>query len=109
MCVVPRACDPTEAVSRRLAELRERGFALVLLTFDRRRDRGICRELSTRLPDALLLPPLDERLVLHLLRGAEGLLSSRLHALILAEAVGTPCALLARQEDPKFGAWGETL
>lgn len=109
VCVVPRACDPTEAVSRRLAELRERGFCLVLLTFDRRRDRGICRELSTRLPDALLLPPLDERLVLHLLRGAEGLLSSRLHALILAEAVGTPCALLARQEDPKFGAWGETL
>jgi glycosyltransferase involved in cell wall biosynthesis/polysaccharide pyruvyl transferase WcaK-like protein len=109
VCVVPRACDPTEAVSRRLAELRERGFALVLLTFDRRHDRGICRELSTRFPDALLLPPLDERLVLQLLRGAQGLLSSRLHALILAETVGTPCALLARQEDPKFDAWGEEL
>ena len=106
VCVVPRASDPTEAVARRLAEIQSRGLGLVLLIFDRRHDRGICRELSTRFPDAVLLPPLDERLVVQVFRRSQGVLASRLHALILAERVGTPCGLLARQEDPKFGGWG---
>ncbi len=105
-CVVPRMSDPTEAVTRRLAELQSRGLALVLLTFDRRRDRGICRELSTRFPDAILLPPLDERLVLYLFRHADLVLASRLHALILADLAQAPRALLARQEDPKFEGYG---
>lgn len=107
VCIAPRASDPTEALSRLMAKLQSASVGLVLVMLDRRHDRGICRELSTRFPSAMFLPPLDERLIAHIFRRADTVLASRLHALILADLVATPCHLLTPQTDPKFERYGE--
>ena len=105
LCVVPRPCENAsclQSIADALSRLvRERGVIPLLFPFDAQKDAVICRRMARQSGGAVISCE-DERMAAGIFARSRGVLSLRLHGLILAKAVGCRAiALPYSPNDPK--------
>ncbi len=106
LCVVPRDSDEIslDGLGEALREVCQRqGLSPLLFAFDAGKDKPVCRRLIDRIGFGSLCPYLHEDAVAGLFSISRGVISMRLHGLILAKTVDAPALCIPYSSaDPKL-------
>lgn len=109
VCVVPRPTkgECHEALARSLRLLwQKNGVYPLFFAFDEGQDLAPCRDILDACGVGAICRERDERLVAALFGVSRGVISQRLHALILSSVAGAPAIALDYDElDPKLSAF----